>query len=920
MHGNDSSGSNEVGVEIGVETDVVAGVKSAGGRMREEYLLEMQKIRGGFDGGASGAGTIVARADLLDEMVRTLWGAEVARDERLERGIALLAVGGYGRRELFPYSDVDLFFLLDGKIVEKDLKDAIRRVTQELWDCGIRVSPAIRRLAECERFDPDNTEFTVSLLDRRMIVGDAALYAKLSEQAMPKLLERDQKALLTRMVELTHDRHAKYGGTLFHLEPNIKDCPGGLRDVQVSRWITSVQEAAGGASKLVKKSNGAIEGADREEFQEAVEFLYQVRCFLHYRHERDDNTLDWQAQDAAAAASIGLRGNGGRADAAYWMRLYFRHARSIDRQVKQRLEEASDGKGASKVARASSGTGRLFGLSLGRKTEAPREGFRVERGRVVLDAATGHAIGLDGGRSYDPALDPDVALKIFAAMARTGCTLGREAEERLSQALPVLSAHIEEGPALWRQLQAVLTEPNAGDALRAMHALGVLELLIPEFHGIDALVIRDAYHRYTVDEHTFVLIDTLHGLARKQEGSLGEWAGRFGLLLRELPHPGLLYLAALLHDTGKGRNTGDHAVESARMARSVLGRLELNAYESGLVLGLIESHLEMSAALRRDVADGETVEAFAVKVPTPEALRMLTLFTYADINAVHPDALTPWKAENLWRLYVATSNYLDRNVDDLRLGAREESELVYRVTALLPGRATAVRAYLDGFPERYIRTRTPEQVRANFLSAERFAEDAIQLEFRYSPGVSEITLVTRDRALLFANMAGALAAWGMNIVTADAFSNRQGVVVDTFRFTDGFRTLELNESEHERFVKSVHDVVAGEVPVEKLLSGRRRGRKKAPKVVTEARVDFNDTASSHSTLVEVVAQDSPGLLRALSLTLAGGGFNVEVALVDTEGETAIDVFYLTRAGAKLTTAEQDGLGVELMRAMEENAR
>jgi [protein-PII] uridylyltransferase len=206
------------------------------------------------------------------------------------------------------------------------------------------------------------------------------------------------------------------------------------------------------------------------------------------------------------------------------------------------------------------------------------------------------------------------------------------------------------------------------------------------------------------------------------------------------------------------------------------------------------------------------------------------------------------------------------------------------------------------------------------LSAERFAEDGVQLEFKYSPAVSEITLVTRDRALLFANMAGALAAWGMNIVTADAFSNRQGVVVDSFRFTDSFQTLELNESERDRFVKSVHDVVAGVVPIEKLLSGRKRARKAAPKVVTEARVDFDDTSSSHSTLVEVVAQDNPGLLRALSLTMAAGGFNIEVALVDTEGETAIDVFYLTKNGAKLTQEEQEGLRVELLKAMEENAR
>jgi [protein-PII] uridylyltransferase len=899
MRGNDSSGSN--GVTEG----------SAGNRIRGEYLRRMLEIRGAFDAGATGISTIAGRAQLLDDMVTSLWSAEAQNDKRLENGIALLAVGGYGRRELFPYSDVDLLFLLDGKVVEKDLKDALRRVGQELWDCGIRVSPTTRRLAECETFNEENTEFTVSLLDHRFLTGDAALYTKLTEQTLPKLLVKEHKALSTRLVQLTRDRHAKYGGTLFHLEPNIKDCPGGLRDVHVCGWISTILSAGKDIAKGdAKKGGGAIEGIDREEFQQAVEFLYRVRCFLHYRQERDDNTLDWQAQDAAAAAAVGLPGKEGRADAAYWMRIYFRHARSIERQLKQRLDEVPEAKAKG------SRTARLFGLRASKPVQNAQEGFALERGRVVLDAAS----GMSGDRGYDPALDPDVVLKVFAAMARTGYTLEREAEERLSQALPLMSAHIEEGPALWRQLQAVLTEPFAGDALRSMHALGVLELLIPEFHGIDALVIRDAYHRYTVDEHTFVLIDTLHGLERPQVGALGEWAARFGLLLRELPHPGLLYLAALMHDTGKGRNTGDHSVESARMARSVLERLELDGYESGLVLGLIENHLDMSAALRRDVSDRETVEAFALKVPTPEALRMLTLFTYADIHAVHPDALTPWKAENLWRLYVATSNYLDRNVDDERLGAREESELVDRVTALLPGQAKEVRAYLDGFPERYIRTRTPEHVRANFLSSGKFAQDAVQLEFRYTAAMSEITLVTRDRALLFANIAGALAAWGMNIVTADAFSNRQGVVVDTFRFTDGFQTLELNESEHERFVRSVHDVVAGEVAVEKLLSGRKRERRKAPKVATEARVDFDDAASSHSTLLEVVAQDTPGLLRALSLTLAAGGFNIEVALVDTEGETAIDVFYLTRNGAKPTVKEQDGLRIELMKAMEENAR
>jgi [protein-PII] uridylyltransferase len=874
---------------------------STSGGMRGIYQRKMLEVRGAFEaGGASGAVTIAARAAALDELVRGLWAQAVERDSRLGNGISLVAVGGYGRNELFPYSDVDLLFLLDGKLAEKDVKDAIRRVNQEMWDCGIRVSPATRKLAECERFDAENAEFALSLMDHRWVTGDATLYDKLAEQSVPKLLQREHKAITVSLLELARARHAKYGDTLFHLEPNIKDCPGGLRDVHVCGWMTKLRAVAASTQKKGGDKGGGL-AADDNEFRKAIDFLRLVRCFLHYRHERDDNTLDWQAQDAAAETAVGMTGRKPKkADAAYWMRLYFRHARSVERRVTQMLEDAP------------ATSSRLPGLKRDRKVEVVQHGFRLERGRVVLETSTEFG--------HDPAEDPDVVLQVFAAMARTGVTLGGDAEERLSQGLPLLSTHLEEGPALWHHLQGILKGAYAGDALRSMHALGVLELLIPEFHGIDALVIRDAYHRYTVDEHTFVLIDTLQGLESAQSGGMAEWATRLGGVLRELPHPELLYLAALLHDTGKGRSTGDHTRESAQMAESVLERLELDTYESGLVVNLIANHLEMSAALRRDIFDEETVQAFAGKMQTPEALRMLTLFTYADINAVHPDALTPWKAENLWRLFIATANYLDRSVDEERLGAQEESELVHRVVALLPGQKAAVLEYLEGFPERYVLTRTPEQVRTHFKMAMGFASDQVQLDFRYAPAVSELTLVTRDRPQLFATVAGALAAWGMNIVTADAFSNRQWVVVDTFRFTDSFRTLEMNASEHEAFVKSVHDVMTGAVSVEKLLSGRRRGRRKAPLVEVETRVEFDDEASSHSTLLEVVAQDTTGLLRALSLTLAAHGCNIEVALVDTEGETAIDVFYLTRNGGKLDKNEERVLRRALKQAIEENAR
>jgi [protein-PII] uridylyltransferase len=883
---------------------------------RRRYDERMQEIRDAFQAtmrrADAGKIAVAARAALVDGMVQGLWNELSPADPVLGNGISVVAVGGYGRSELFPYSDIDLMFLLDSRIEERAVKEQIRRLNQMLWDSGLRVSAMTRGLAECERFDPENVEFTLSLLDARHVAGDQGLTTRLLEKSAPRLISRDRKKIVARLLEVTQVRHAKYGDTLFHLEPNIKECPGGLRDVHVCEWLNRLD----GLTPVVHSSA----------FVEARAFLLLVRSFLHFRHGRDDNTLDWQTQDEAAAAALGSVQPG--LDAAYWMRLYFRHARAIERGVAQSMEEAIPPKPPARRP--------LLAMLRGISPEPPPKDFEVRNGRIFFTSQ-------DPRYDADPAHEPEVMLAIFGAMSRTGASLSREAESRIEQALPVLSADLEDGPSLWLHLQTILTGPFAGRALRAMHALGILELLIPEFHGIDALVIRDAYHRYTVDEHTFVLIDTLHALRTSQDVSKTPSvpdlrAPSFAGILRDLPHPALLFLAALLHDTGKGHAASGHALESARMARSVVQRLELDSYEAGLVLDIIRNHLEMSAALRRDVFDTETIRAFASRVQTPEALRMLTLFTYADIRAVHPDALTPWKAENLWNLHIATANFLDRNVDDERVASAEESqlnEIVQSIKARHPRRQSPqlhdeITHFLEGFPRRYLQTRTADHIRAHVEMASRLPavnpgpgeknKDAIQLDFRFAVSASELTLVTRDRPMLFASMAGALAAWGMNIVTADAFSNAHGVVVDSFRFTDTFRTLELNESERTRFVQSVHDVMSGAVAVETLLAARRRGRRKAPKVQIETRIDFDSSASTQSTLLQVIAQDNPGLLRALAMSIAQAECNIEVALIDTEGEMAIDVFYLTRAGQKLEAAEVASLRGSLLEAIESNAR
>ena len=880
-------------------------VASVRGELRDIYLRESAALEQEFSLTGEGRVALARRTALVDLIVQRLWTeifvsgnpvSPVSNSNSYSadgpKNFALVATGGFGRGWLFPHSDIDLLFLHATPNTENEFKDPIRLFSQELWDLRLKLSPATRNLAECERLDPNNVEFAISLLDCRYLAGDRELFSKLREKVIPRMVGRECHNLIQNLGEITRARHHKFANTVFHLEPNVKDGPGGLRDYNVTHWLALI--SAMEKLKVWPDANALLPVSSRRALDAALDFQMSARCFLHFRHGRHDNTLTWEAQDEAAARKIGASETE-ITNAADWMRVYFGHVRGVHRVCNQLLEE---------IPAAWSSLYRQF---QGWRSRVPSDDFSVVDGFIFLQQPGGLR-------------DPEILLRLFHFMAEHGLKLSTTTEYKVEQALPALAATPPRGSELWLYLQETLVQPHAADALRAMNSLRLLALLLPELKGIEALVVRDFYHRYTVDEHSFLAIENLHRLKE----SKSEWDRRFGGLLGELEQPELLHLALLLHDSGKAVPGVNHVEVSLQLTDSCVSRLDLDSADRETVRYLVASHLEMSAAMRRDIFDPANVKSFAEKVGAPERLKMLCLMTYADIKAVNPEAMTPWKADNLWQLYIACANYLSRSADErvhtvndagLESSTMGPSNLAH-LRSLAPVAGKKINVFLEGLPQRYLRIHGATDVLAHAEMAARLGQDGVQLNLKQIRHWYELTLVTTDRPFLFASVSGALAAWGMNIVKANAFSNAAGMVVDTFYFTDRFRTLEMNLQEWDRLKKTIASVVKNEADVGRMLRDRLKSEKPdSSKVKVPTQIEFDDNCSAHSTLVQVLTQDRSGLLYRMCSVFSENECNIEIALIETEGQMAIDVFYLTSHGKKLETHRRTTLATALREAL-----
>jgi [protein-PII] uridylyltransferase len=823
---------------------------------REEYVEEARRGRAGRE-------TALRYADQMDGVVQTV--VEAARD-RTALPVAVCAVGGYGRRALCLHSDVDLLIVFDGPIEERE-EAFVKGVLQPLWDLRLELGQHVRELADFAEPDLSNPEFLLSLLDLRYVAGSLSLYGRIALSAAGS----HARASLDPLLSLVAERHARFNDTLYQLEPDIKQAPGGLRDISVIRHLHMLAPQA--FADFGDAASGRIGSAE--------DFLFRIRSVLHLIGGRDVNQLTHELQEKVAD-TLGCAGAHPHHRVESLMGEYFLRARSVTRA-----------------------------LASAQRAVRPRQGIAIRRIGKHFEITED---GVQFAQAHRAGQQPSLWVEAFRIALEHQCPVAESALTCIEHNVHRCTADdfvATEGDR--HQIRRLFT-PRAGlyDRLSEMHDCGLLNRIFPEFAKVHCRVIRDFYHKYTVDEHTLLTIRNVESLLDPTTPG----RRRFGSILQELRAPELLTLALLFHDVGKWREA-DHAQESVRLTQSALDRLELPDDERATVEFLIREHLQMSqVAFRRDAEDPQVASRFAEIVGTEEHLKLLCLLTFADVGAVSPDTLTPWKEDLLWRVYVDTYNRLTLGYADHLLEGDPAG-----LSVLIAGRPADISeqelvAFLEGLPRRYLTTFGLGAVYRHVRLARDIKPNQIHTFLENHDEVWELALVTLDKPFLFSNVSGVLSYFGMDIHRGQAMTTPDGLVLDVFEFSDEEGFLKQNAAATSEISRMLEQAVAGSVDISSLLKGRERSLLHRRRVRRPPVVHFDNEHSRKYTVLEIVADDAPGLLHRITRVLSAEGCDLHLALIATEGKRAIDVLHVTRAGDKLTDAEQESLARELEGVLE----
>ncbi|OYY89284.1 MAG: [protein-PII] uridylyltransferase [Sphingomonas sp. 28-66-16] len=840
-------------------------LKDALGEGRAEIARRLR------DNPSRGLDAAAGQAFLVDQLLRLLFDFTTQRiypktNPTTAERIVLIAVGGYGRGEMAPFSDVDIGFLTPWKQTGWS-EQIIESMLYALWDLGLKIGHSSRSLDEMVYQARSDMTIRTALLEARYVWGDTDLYDEAARRFRAEVQAGTARQFITDKLAERNERHRRMGDSRYVVEPNVKEGKGGLRDLHTLFWMGKYAYNVRSVAELVEA--GLLTRAEYRQFHRAENFLWAVRCHLHTIAGRAEERLTFDVQrEIAERMRYADRASASRVER--FMRHYFLQAKIVGDLTGVFMAHLDE----SFAAR-----GRRFGLPMLRRSPRKLAGFMLDRGRLALPAD-------DFFRR-----DPVRLLEIFALADRYGLEIHPQAM-RIAARDAKLADDIRTDPRANALFLDVLTSPRDPEAvLRWMNEAGVFGRFIPDFGRVVAQMQFDMYHHYTVDEHSIRAIGLL---ARIERGELAEDHPLAAGILKQVISRRALYVAVLLHDIAKGRG-GDHSVLGAEVAQRLCPRLGLSAAETETVAWLVRCHLLMSAtAFKRDLADFKTILDFTAIVQSPERLRLLLALTVVDIRAVGPGVWNSWKRQLLTDLYESAEEVL-------RLGHKQKGR-----SERIEAKQTALAAALGWAPERFaaLVARLPEpywiaepedvlERNARLVADAGDAQLSIAAQVYPERGATLVTLYAADHPGLFYRTAGAIHVAGGNIIDARIHTTRDGMALDNFLVQDPFGRPFDRPDQLDRLKKTIEDALANRGKLAERLKAKPLPRTRAEAFDIVPNVLIDNNASNRFTVIEVNARDGPALLNRLALALFQSKVTIHSAHVATYGERAVDTFYLT---------------------------